>query len=335
MKSDDIKRSVRSQRHDRHAGDAPNMGRVSRMPGTGLPKGERRKRRRSEGGRNSRIRQSRALSIKIWSILLASVALVCLAVGFWFGLRPSEETTSGQMAAAPEPVVKPGKVTRFPAPSEEEAIEIVKKGLAIRDSALISSHFRTDTVQQPAVVDFLSSLQTLDGALGNFEWIGSMDANGLQLEGVLVHFTGSDKPRNRIALLTPDKEGAWKIDFDAFARTVDPSWPDFLEKRADSITARIYAVQDSYYNGPFSDESKWVCYGLASPDTDDIFFGYCKTGSPQAGAMKWILSKDVSLGRATVEIRRLPDAQPRQFIISRVIAEDWVAGRVAFDQGFE
>lgn len=335
MKPDDIRRSVRSERNDRHAGDAPNMGRVSRMPGTGLPKGERRKRKRSEGGRNSKVRQGRALAIKIWSVMLASAALVCLGVGFWFGFRPSEKKTSGQVAAPPVPVETPRKAIRFPAPSEDEAIEIVKKGLAVRDVAEVPDHFRTETIPYAGVVDFLSSLQTGDGTVGNLEWLGSMDANGLQLEGVIVHFTGSGKPRNRIALLTPDTKGVWKTDFDAFARATDPSWPEFLEKRADSIKARIYVAQDSYYNGPFSDESQWVCYGLASPDTEEIFFGYCKVGSPQANAMKWILSKDLSLGRATVEIRRIPDAQPRQFVIARVIAEDWVTGSVAFDQGFE
>jgi hypothetical protein len=335
MKSDDIKRSVRSQRHDRHAGDAPNMGRVTRMPGTGLPKGERRKRKRSEGGRNSKVRQGRALSINIWSVLLATATLVCLVVGFWFGLRPSEEKSSGFVTAPALPDEKPVRVTRFPAPSEDEAIAIVRKGLAIRDGAAIPEHFRIDTTPAAGVVEFLSSLPTRDGALGNLEWIGSMDASGLQLEGVVVHFTGSGKPRNRIALLTPDGEGVWKIDFDAFARTTTPTWPDFLEKRAESINARIYVAKDSYYNGPFSDESQWTCYGLASPDTDEIFFGYCKVGSPQAGAIKWILSKDASLGRATVEIRRIADAGSRQFVISRVLAEDWVTGSVAFDQGFE
>ncbi|RYD22711.1 MAG: hypothetical protein EOP88_07035 [Verrucomicrobiaceae bacterium] len=334
MKSDDIKRSVRSQRHDRHAGDAPNMGRVTRMPGTGLPKGERRKRKRSEGGRNSKVRQGRALSIKIWSVMLLFAALVCLGVGLWFGLRPGEEKLAGHAAPLPVEEVKPSRISRFPTPSEEETVEIVKKGLATREVAEVSNHFRTDIAQPAGVVEFLSSLPTRDGTVGNLEWLGSMDANNLQLEGVIVHFN-SEKPRNRIALLTPDPQGVWKMDFDAFARTVEPSWPDFLEKRADTIQARIYVGRDSYYNGPFSDESQWTCYGLASPDTDEVYYGYCKVNSPQAAALNRILSKDASLGRATVEMKRVPDAQARQYLISRVIAEDWVTGSVAFDQGFE
>ena len=335
MKSDDIKRSVRSQRHERHAGDAPNMGRVNRMPGAGLPKGERRKRKRGEGGRSSKIRQGRALSIKIWSVMLACAALVCVGVAFWFGLRPGKEKSFVSRAEVPLPVEPSPKLSRFTAPSEEKAIEIVEKGLEVRDAAQVPLHFRLDSTPAAGVVEFLSSLQTRDGKVGKLEWIGSMDANGMQLEGVIVHFTGSDKPRNRIALLTPDSEGNWKPDFDAFARSTEPTWPDFLEKRSETIKARVYAARDSYFNGPFSDESQWACYGIASPDTGEIVYGYCKVDSPQGAAMNRILSKDSALGRATVEIRHAPDARERQYLISRVIAEDWVTGSVTFDKGFE
>jgi hypothetical protein len=338
MKSDDIKRSVRAQRHDRAAGDAPNMGRVSRMPGTGLPKGERRKRKRSEGGRNNKVRQGREFSIKIWSVMLLAGALVCLGVTIWLGLRPDRNGAAEIVAipAVPAAEKTPPTSPKFPPPSEEEAIALARRALAVRDAAQVPQHFRADKVSPTGVVEFLKSLETRDGPVHHCEWLGSMDANDLEIEGVLVHFAAPDKkPRNRIALLTPDAEGVWKTDFDAFARTSDPSWADFQEKRADSIRCRVYAAQDSYFNGPFSDESQWICYGLASPDTDEILFGYCKIDSPQAGAMKWILSKQITLGRATLEIRRVPDALPRQFLISRVLAEDWVTGTEPFDRGFD
>ena len=60
MKSRDIQRSVRAQRFDRSAGDAPSLGRVARVPGTGMPKGDRRRRRRGEGGRGDRERKQPA-----------------------------------------------------------------------------------------------------------------------------------------------------------------------------------------------------------------------------------------------------------------------------------
>ena len=39
VKFRDVHRSVRAQRFDRSAGDAPSIGRVARVPGTGIPKG--------------------------------------------------------------------------------------------------------------------------------------------------------------------------------------------------------------------------------------------------------------------------------------------------------
>lgn len=337
MKSDDIKRSVRSHRQERTAGDAPNMGRVSRMPGTGLPKGQRRSRKRGESGKNNKVRQGREFSIKVWSVMLLVGAVVCLGVVFWFGLRPGADNPANASNVTVSQVEekKLQSTPRFPSPTEENAIAIARQAVDVRDAAEVPKHFRMGKVSAADVAEFLKTMESRDGAVSRCEWMGSMDANGLQIEGVLVHFSGSDKPRNRIALLTPDAQGVWKTDFESFARTTDPSWADFLEKRADSIQARVYAAQDSYYNGPFSDETQWVCYGLASPDTDDVLYGYCKAGSPQAAAMNWILSKQASLGRATVEIQRNPEALPRQFLISSVIAEDWLAKEAPFDQGFD
>jgi hypothetical protein len=333
MKSDDIKRSVRAQRHDRAAGDAPSMGKLTRMPGTGLPKGERRKRRKSDGHRNRRILQSRKVSLRIWSGLLAFCALACLGVLIWLGLRTAaDREVAPAVALAEEAAPAPVK---FPVPTEDQAQGLVKHALAIREPAEVTRYFRLGKTSPTAVVDFLKSLDTGEGPLSHYEWLGSMDANGLPLEGVLVHFKGTDKLRNRLALLTPDQEGVWKIDFDAFARSCEPAWDAFLGKRADSIVARVYIARDSYYNGLFSDESEWVCYGIASPDTEEVLLGYCKVGSPQAAALKWILSKDLPLSRAVLEIRQAEGGLPRQYVIGRLLAEDWVMGDTPFEQGFE
>ena len=49
-------------------------------------------------------------------------------------------------------------------------------------------------------------------------------------------------------------------------------------------------AKDSYYNGPFRDETQWSCYGMASPDLDVVLLGYCRQGSPQAAAMERIVA---------------------------------------------
>lgn len=338
MSSDDFRRSVRPQSQERSAGDAPNMGRVTRMKGAGLPKGERRTRKRGEGGRSNKVRQGRAFVVKVWSVLLVLAAVLCLVVVTFFGLKrdPHKKTAhSVTIPAAEAPQASPEKAT-VPVPSEEEAISIARKGLTVTDPEEIPRHFRTGRETPAQVSDFLKALEGKDGPVTTCEWLSNMNANGLQIEGVLVHFKAPDgKPRNRVALLTPDTDGVWKIDFEAFARRSYPAWPEFLEGSAESIQCRVYLAQDNYYNGPFSDDTQWVCIGMASPDTEEILYGYCKIGSPQVSALQRILSSQASLGRATVEIKKVPGALPRQYVISQVLAEDWVTGDMPFDQRFE
>lgn len=338
MNSDGIQRAVRASRHDRAAGDAPNMGRVARMPGTGLPKGSRRKRRKSESGRRGRLRRFRKQVIRSWSVLLSALMLAALGLTVWLWLVPqmdSRRDSAGQLPGDAEDSAR--VASKFPSPSEPEALAMVKHGLALRDPRMIAEYFRLSTASPQEIVDFLRGLGTTDGAIDRYEWLSSIDANGLSIDGVLVGFTGTDKdkPRNRLALLTPDDAGKWRIDFEAFARTVKPSWNELLAQQADVAQVRVYAVRDNYYNGVFSDDQQWICYGLASPDTDQTLLAYCKTGSPQAAAMDWIFSAENKMSRMTLEIRRIAGGQPRQFEIAKVIAMDWVVGAVPFDEGFK
>ncbi len=336
MNSDGIKRSVRAKRHDRAAGDAPSLGRMARMPGTGLPKGSRRKRRKSEGRRSGRIRRLRKRIVKSWSVLLSATVLVILGLTVWLWLIPqmhSRRETGGRTSADDDAAAR--VASRFPSPPEAEALAIVRLGLAIRDPEKVAEYFRPGSASPQEIVNYLQSLEARDGSIDLLEWLSSMDANGLSIDGVVVNFKGKDRPRNRLALLTPDEVGIWKIDFEAFARSVNPSWAELLEHQAEVAQVRVYAVRDNYYNGLFMDEKQWICYGLASPDTDQTLQAYCKIGSPQAAALGWIFSAENKMTRMTLEIRRVAGAAPRQFEIAKVLAVDWVVSAVPFDEGFK
>lgn len=330
-------RSVRSAKNNRATGDAPTIGRVARMPGTGLPKGERRRKLRSEGGRNSRLREGRRLVIVIWSFLLAGMALVVLAlfIGFWLVPQMTRKEDQASAKATSDVEEKVKVASDFPSPSESEALALVSQALAVRDEGKVAAYFRTGSAIPEAVVDFLKNLDRVDGALVSKQWLGHMDSNSLSLDGVMITFQGGDKPRNRLALLTPDADGVWKVDFEALARSTSPAWKDLLGSATSAGTVRIYFAKDSYYNGPFRDDQRWRCYNLGSPDTDQSLFGYCEIGSPQEAAMSWISSRDQRVSRAILEIRHVEGAEPRQFKISKVLADDWAMGPVPFDQGFQ
>ncbi len=336
MNSDGIQRFVRAKHHDRAAGDAPSLGRMARMPGTGLPKGSRRKRRKNEGRRGERLRRLRQRIVKSWSVLLSATVLVILGLAVWLWVIPqmdSRREIAGRTSADDDAAAR--VASKFPSPPEAEALALVRLGLAIRDPAKIAEYFRLGTASPQEIVDFLQRLEALDGSLDLYEWLSSMDANGLAIDGVVVNFKGKDKPRNRLALLTPDEAGMWKIDFEAFARTVNPSWAELLERQAEVAQVRVYAVRDTYYNGVFLDDQQWICYGLASPDIDQTLLAYCKIGSPQAAALAWIFSAENKMTRMTLEIRRVAGAEPRQFEIAKVLAADWVVSAVPFDEGFK
>lgn len=305
------------------------------MPGTGLPKNGRRKRRRrsGEGGISDRGRKGQRNRVLGWTFLLAWAAVLLLVFTVWMWVMP--KISSKNALVTREPELAKRVVSKFPSPSEQEALAMVKQALSIRNAAEIGGYFRPCDSSPEEIVVFLQGLETLDGQIAGDQWLSSMDANGLSIDGVAVNFRNEAAPRSRLAFLTPDAEGKWLIDYDSFARTVKPSWDEILEKGATRALVRVMLAKDSYHNGPFRDDKEWICYGMASPDMERILYGYCKVGSPQAAALDWVFTKEAKLNRATLEIRRVEDGGARQFEISKVVAEDWVVSDVTFEAGFE
>lgn len=328
MKPSGIQHSVNLQRNDRQIGDAPAIGRIARMPGIDQPKGERRKWRVGESRHDSRIGEARKRMTTTWSFMLIGVVILTLGLAISLWLIP--KMTSGDKIAG---VTR--AAAKFQSPSEMEALAMVRQALAIREPDQIANSFRLGSATPQAVVDFLKGLPATNGAISHYNWLGSLDGNGLLIDGVLVNFESNGQPRNRLALLTPDDAGKWRIDFDAFARTVTPSWQKILGNHDDIAQVRIFTTRDTYYNGPFRNDKQWSCYSIASPDTEQTLMGYCKTGSPQDAAMQWLTNKDSKFTRATLKIRRVADAEPRQFEISRVLAEDWILTSKPYDERFK
>lgn len=340
MGSKDIQRSIRSARHTRSAGDAPDIGRVSRVPGTGIPRDSRRRKRRSGRSHKDDSRRIKVFRTWMWVFSAVSVlALVYLVVaGFRSQLDESRQTAESKPEVVPE---KKRVESEFKSPTSEDALAMVEHGLAVRDPLEVGDFFRLGSIRPEEAVAFLEEIAAEDGEVVSQQWLSSIDANGLLLEGVLIQYGKPKAESERLAILTPDEKGHWRIDFEAFARTTRPGWDAILNGDAREAVVRVISMKDSYFNGPFRDESEWTCYGLATPDIGEIIHGYCRVGSAQDAAMRRISRPDKLLQgvprpkRATLKLRRLPEAGPRQFEIERVIAEDWVATGAWFDEGFE
>lgn len=301
------------------------------------------KRKRYDDPRTKKIRArklQRKKVILLWTAVLVAAVLGVLTVFLWSWLRTRmgrQALTAEEQAAA---LVKERNVSAFDSPSEEVALDLVKQAIALRDPAMVGRYFRPGAAAPEEVIAFLTGMEERNGGVTGIQWLSSMDANGLLMDGVLVSTSKDGVPHNRLALLTPDEAGVWKIDFDAFARTVKPSWEELLAAGGGQGLARVIVARDSYYNGPFKDEAAWVSYGMVSPDTTELMLGYCRKDSPQARAMERIVSSEdddeqFKLNRMTLELRRPEGAENRQFEITRVLAEDWVLGAQPFDATFK
>jgi hypothetical protein len=280
----------------------------------------------------------RRRSLLLWSGLFA-VAALAVIVGFavfWVrSHRRAPETLDLTRGSQNVRIA-----SRFVSPGDDEALALVNEALANRDPGMVESSMRPGTTEPGKIVEFMKELATRDGGIQRISWLSSMDVDGMLMEGAQV-VSGKTAPIAYIAFLVPDDAGVWKMDFDAFARVSTPPWKEFLAGGADSARVRVLVAKDSYFNGPFLDESFWECYGLAAPelkeclpDGQEVLRGYCRKDSSQAKAMARIFQDQARMHRATLEIRKTEGADSRQFEITRVLSEEWVLPEVPLDEKF-
>ncbi len=281
--------------------------------------------------------------VVLWSIGLSLLTLFMIGWGwmiFWQSVRDTEDATNSSAKLAPVEINE-RIVSKFVSPSEDEALDIVRKAVIVKAAGKVEQYFRLGGATPEEVVEFNKETAERDGQVQSMDWLSSMDLEGLLMEGVLVTYSGKHGPKERLAFLVPDDKGVWKLDFEGFAMVSRPSWPDLLAGRADHSMVRVFVTADAYFNGPFIDESTWVCYAMASPETKDllpeekeILHGYCRVGSKQAKAMARIVSAESRLRRVTLEIRKSDGIDRGQFEIVRVMSEDWVLAPKSYDDKF-
>lgn len=224
-------------------------------------------------------------------------------------------------------------VPMIPAPPPHVLEEMVEAFLAARTPGQVEPLIRGTSQRPDKIAAKLAGLETEDGKITQVKYFGPIESRNLQLESVVVDFNSG---RNRLALLSPDPAGTWRVDFDAFDRHVTTDWPALLSGEPNEGTVRIYACLDNYYNGRYANDREWACYGLASPDHDTLFFGYALRGSAQHMAMSQLLrrnplSPNRTVKRMTLDLRHTGTGDRRQFEIVRVMADDWALGNEPFD----
>lgn len=324
----------RSSKPSREVGDAPSLGQVPRMH-KGSESRAGRRTRKSTISPNPKNTPPAAFGIAVLACLLAVGVLVAGLV-LWVK-RSQNKQVEGESNTPAAVATKRAASALAESPTEAEATKLVKKFLATREEEELADLIRP-TSQEPAeIIRKLSELDKSDGKVSSLQFLGAVDSRSLQIEGVIVTFEGN---RNRLALLSPDAAGKWRVDFDAFDRHVSPDWKTLLSGAAVTGRVRIFCSPDSYYNGKYRDDTKWTCYAMASPDGEDLLYGYLDKNSPQSEVMTKVFAANstTTLGtplrskRLVLEIRHEPDANPRQFEITRVLSDEWSLGDTPLDE---
>lgn len=281
--------------------------------------------------------------ILAWSLGLIMVTVIVLGTifAYWISQRAATHTPAAiqaevtQAATAPQTVDLP-----HTPPSEQEALDMVKKALEITSPDEVANRYLPGPHSPEKVFEFVRSVADDNGR--QLFWLGNMNANGLQIEGVAIQAEGAEGPRRRLALLTPDEAGVWKIDFDALAETTTPGWSDWQKPGPLEGVMRVAFMPDLYYNGRYMDEREWACYSIFSVDAEASFFAYCKRASDQYRAMETILKRyhrslpvtknQIHAPRVVIAVSRSAESPPRQVEITGVLAEGLIPSSAPFDQ---
>lgn len=325
---------------DRPLGGPASIGRV---PKIGLAHTDPRGRLRDQqepampdGMQNKRV-------ILAWSLGLIMVTVITLGAifAYWISQRAATHTPAVAQAEATQPATAPqtAKLPHKP-PSEQEALDMVKKALEISSPDDVTNHYFPGSHSPEKVFEFIRSVA--DDDQRQLFWLGNMDANGLQIEGVAIQGDGGEGPRRRLALLTPNEAGVWKIDFDALAETTTPGWSEWQKAGPLKGVMRVAFMPDLYYNGRYMDEREWACYSIFSVDAEASFFAYCKRASDQYRAMETILKRyhrslpvtknQIHAPRVVIAVSRSAESPPRQVEITGVLAEGLIPSSAPFDQ---
>lgn len=273
-------------------------------------------------------------------LILGALALmlILLSLGNWFTKQARGSVAETSTTNNPQRLA-----IHWESPGKEQAVELVRQALAWRDPSTADQWFHIRPDQSHSIQESIGRISAEMGADPKFTWVGDIGHGEQPLTGVLISSRQS-RSRMRLAILTPDEQGVWKLDFDALAGTSSPAWDVILDSSRTMATVRAVFKPDSYYNGRFT-EQDWSCYHLSSPNSKQIIFGYCRRLSAQDLALNKILDrnqldpKQKQKGnypghRGILKLSREGGDLGNQFEIARVLAPDWVLTSQIYDERF-
>jgi hypothetical protein len=114
------------------------------------------------------------------------------------------------------------------------------------------------------------------------------------------------------------------VDFESYARCGSTTWDEILSGKVNKAERmRVIIENNNYYNYSFNDETKWISFVANTPELPNSIYLY---GSSDNQAFL-DLKKSIGTGTmtCTISIEATNEGAPcRQFILSKLIAKDWV-----------
>jgi hypothetical protein len=320
---------IKGSTDERKFGEAPALGKVLRSPVSAVP---RKGPRRVRGKRRKKLSKT----VIAWTILLSLVALAAMLFPIVTFFRERAMIQGAAPSSAnQEQALADAKRVKMPELDPAQAQDLVESALSNRDPDLVPTYFRLgDISDSEEALAALEAAVERDGPVSGKQWLGQRFSNGQTIGEVVVFMDNDGRQVNRLAQLTFDPSGSWRIDLDSYLRHTSPDWETIVSGKSDTSIVRVFLATDTYYNGIYSNESKWKAFALASPDVEEILYGYAERGSPQDRALTQILASEEKFHRATLQIKMHPGSGSRQFRVSRVVADNWVIGEQDFDELF-
>lgn len=321
------------------AGSSPELGRLSRISGHSEPETSSRRGSSRRSSRPTGTRKNDASVLRRWLmlILIAGGTVFCCML-MWSIFRQGNEPS--RSSTRPGPGEATATVGIRPL-TTEVALTKTRKLLEAKTPESLENLIRVGKIPPDQAVDILYDLAATHGPVQTPRWIGTIDTLALRVEGVYVRYEDGE---DRMVAFTPNPNGDWEIDFDSFAQISEPPMAELASGQADEGEVRVIINRDTYFNGPYADESQWQCFALRTPKNEALIYGYCP---PDSDVMRTLLAieakarmtgttagKDTANIRSSVilQIKRATNAANQQFEITSVISDCWVKPEVPLDE---
>lgn len=198
----------------------------------------------------------------------------------------------------------------FQATSVESLARLVRDPERVRP--LMDHHYQGKLVPTTRVVR-IKPLQplTLDNR-ANF-WMTTVELADLPNRNLVIEILDTGEPR---------------IDWETLVCYQPMKWDSFAADRpaGSSLDFRVHLEQDSFFSHEFADSTRWHCFRLTAPDSEETLFGYAKANGETARALLNLLNQNQ--GRKTSAILRvsIPEGiqSRRGVVIEKLLSPRWL-----------